>query len=150
MYDPHHGTTRLVQGIVGPLCPLDLGRAMADAVAACEPTAACEFAALDRARAPGLRAHASWLAPVAVGALLRAGYMLYAEGDPGDGISRTITAYEWLGGGRPLFGAHPWPELNYLIPALAIRITGELYWGVRVLYMVLALAVIPLAYRIAA
>lgn len=88
-------------------------------------------------------------APLAAAVLLRVALLVFGEGDPGDGVNRTLTAYTWLTTDYRLFGAHTWPELNYLFPAAAIRATGELYWGTRVLFALISLATVPLAYAIA-
>ncbi len=88
------------------------------------------------------------LLPLLVAALARGALLLLIEGDPGDGVVRTATAADWLTQHYRLFGAHTWPELNYLLPAAAISLSGEMYWGVRVLYAVLSLAIVPLAYVI--
>lgn len=88
-------------------------------------------------------------APLAAAVLLRVALLLFGEGDPGDGVNRTLTAYSWLTTDYRLFGAHTWPELNYLFPAAAIRVTGELYWGTRILFALVSLGVVPLAYAIA-
>lgn len=89
-----------------------------------------------------------WLLPLFAGVVLRGVLMFVSEGHPGDGIHRTIVASDWLQSMGPLFGRTAWPELNYLLPALAIKLGGELFWSPRVLFALLSLAVIPLVFDV--
>ena len=72
--------------------------------------------------------------------------MPFFEGDDGDWTGRTIVAYQWLQHPSVLEGTTAWPILNYLIPAFAIKLSGELFWSVRILYLLIALTNIYLLF----
>ena len=92
----------------------------------------------------------SWLtSPVTIviaAALLR-GIALYAfEGTLHDGSTRVGTAWAWLFQNTPIFGRTPWPEGNYLLPAVALLIWDEQYWSVRVIYALTGLSNVWVVY----
>ena len=87
-----------------------------------------------------------WLPAFLAAVILRIVLLAYWEGAATDGIGRTIEAEYWLRGDRPLFGRYTWPELNYIIPAIGIVASGELYWGPRIAFVVLSVAIVPLLY----
>jgi len=72
--------------------------------------------------------------------VLRLAFLPFFEGEEGDWTHRTILAYEWLRHPSLIEGTTPWPILNYLIPAFAIKVSGELFWSVRVTYLLIALS----------
>jgi hypothetical protein len=72
--------------------------------------------------------------------LLRLVFLPYFEGDEGDWTHRTVLAYQWLQHPYLIEGTTPWPILNYLVPAVAIKLSGELFWSVRILYLLIALS----------
>ncbi len=90
-----------------------------------------------------------WAPPLMIGALARLLYLWLTEGAAGDGASRTLLAYDWVVHGGRLFGQTTWPELNYLLPAIGVWLGGDLYWMPRVIFALLSLAAIPLAWHVA-
>jgi hypothetical protein len=97
-----------------------------------------------------LHEHRAVLFAVLAGAIARALMIPYWEGAYTDGIGRTIVAAQWLSGDVSLFGRNLWPELNYLLPAIAIRLGGgDLFWAPRILSAIISLALVPLSYFIA-
>jgi len=81
-----------------------------------------------------------------LGLVLRIAFMAVFEGEGNDSTTRILDAAAWLRQSHPIFGTKPWPELNYVYPALAIALGGEFFWSVRVLYLLTGVTNIALLY----
>ncbi|MEO5510526.1 MAG: glycosyltransferase family 39 protein, partial [Longimicrobiales bacterium] len=85
-----------------------------------------------------------WGLALFVGIVLRL-YVVWAnELDGGDWVARTIRAGEFVRGVAPIWAQTPWPEGNYLLPAIPIALGGDSYWSVRVFCALFAALAIPL------
>lgn len=63
--------------------------------------------------------------------------LMYFEGTGNDGTGRLLEAGAWLREPYNILGTKTYPDGNYLLPALIIALTGELFWGVRIVWMAL-------------
>lgn len=88
----------------------------------------------------------SLLVIILAAALLRIAALCMFEGTIHDGTTRVLTTWEWLFNDRPIFGRTLWPEGNYLLPAVALLIWDEPYWSVRIMYALIGLTNVWLAY----
>lgn len=87
---------------------------------------------------------AQWGLALFVGIVVRL-YVVWAnEMDSGDWVGRTIRAGEFVRGAAPIWARTPWPEGNYLLPAIPIALGGDSYWSVRVICALFAALAIPL------
>jgi hypothetical protein len=95
---------------------------------------------------------ASWLCSpvviVVVALALRIALLFLFEGTVQDGTSRVGTAAAWLFHGTSIFGRTFWPEGNYLLPAVALLVWNEPYWSVRILYALVGVSTVWLAYAL--
>src|SRR5438128_8900778 len=78
--------------------------------------------------------------------VLRVGFLLVFEGEVNDGTGRIREAELWLQGSHLVFATKPWPMMNYLYPALAIRIGGDSFWSVRILHLATSVCSVWLLY----
>lgn len=85
---------------------------------------------------------------VVVALALRIALLFLFEGTVQDGTSRVGTAAAWLFHGTSIFGRTFWPEGNYLLPAVALLIGNDPYWSVRILYALVGVSTVWLAYAL--
>jgi 4-amino-4-deoxy-L-arabinose transferase-like glycosyltransferase len=90
-----------------------------------------------------------WAVPFAVAAALRLIFILFNETDPGDWVTRTVRAHDVVERGAGIWARTPWPEGNYLLPALPMLLGGDPYWSVRVFAAAVASLAVPLVYLLA-
>lgn len=83
-----------------------------------------------------------------VAAAVRVLALMTFEGIVHDGTTRVMVASGWLSGQGPIFGRTNWPEGNYLLPAAALAIWNEPYWSVRILFVLVGLTNVWLAYHL--
>ena len=62
---------------------------------------------------------------------------------------RTWVAARWLMAPYNIIGTQVWGDGNYLLPALAIAVGGDLFYSVRVLYALIGAATIPVLFFLA-
>ncbi len=84
-----------------------------------------------------------WIPPFVVGLLLRVAVVFRLDVEPGDWVSRTLYAADFLAGTKPLWASTPWPEGNFLLPAVVLAVGGDAFWSVRLLYALLSALAIP-------
>ena len=126
-------------GVRGEVCPvIELGSS--------EPSRDSE--------SPVHEAETAWWARpaviVAVAALIRFAALFLIEGEVNDGTTRIGTAANWFFAGVPTFGRTVWGEGNYVLPGLALLVWNDPYWSVRILYALIALTNVSLAYTVTA
>ena len=81
--------------------------------------------------------------------LLRLAFLPFFEGGAHDGTHRTLVAWSWLQDPYLIVGQTVWPVLNYLFPAFAILITGEMFWSTSILYLLISVSNIWAIYLLA-
>jgi hypothetical protein len=79
---------------------------------------------------------------------LRVALLFSFEGTVQDGTSRVGTAAGWLFHGTSVFGRTFWPEGNYVLPAIALLVSNEPYWSVRILYVLVGVTTVWLSYAL--
>ena len=87
-----------------------------------------------------------WLPPLLLGILLRLIFVRVNEMDGGDWVSRTMHAMRFARGLSPIWAQTPWPEGNYLLPAIPIALGGDPYWSVRVFCALFSALAIPIVF----
>jgi len=75
--------------------------------------------------------------------------ILFFEGANTDGTGRTWVAAGWLRAPYNIIGTQVWGDGNYILPALAIALGGDLFYSVRVLYALIGAATIPVLFFLA-
>ena len=113
-----------------------------DTVADADVNATPSIPAADRKGAPG------WAIPFAVAIIVRLTFILINDIDSGDWVSRTLWARDFVDHHTALWARTPWPEGNYLLPALPMLFGGDAYWSVRVTAALVASLAIPLIYLV--
>jgi len=93
------------------------------------------------------RSQALWL--FGASALLALAGLLFFEGAVVDGTGRTLVAARWLAAPYNIIGTEVWGTGNYILPALAIALGGDLFYSVRVLYALIGAATIPVLFLLA-
>jgi hypothetical protein len=78
--------------------------------------------------------------------MLRLTFILFNETDGGDWVTRTVRARDFVDHGTAFWARTPWPEGNYLLPALPMLLGGDAYWSVRVFAAAVASLAVPLIY----
>ena len=86
--------------------------------------------------------------PFAVAVVLRLAFIAVNDIDGGDWVSRTLWAREFVEGRTSLWARTPWPEGNYLLPALPMLLGGDAYWSVRITSALFASLAIPLIHAL--
>jgi len=73
-------------------------------------------------------------------------FMVTFEGYVLDQTTRVLDVAHWDHGRYPFFGTRLWPDGNYLLPAVALKLMKGLtpFWSTRWLYLLVALSNIPL------
>jgi hypothetical protein len=89
---------------------------------------------------------AGWGWPFLAGVVVRLLAVWANELDAGDWVTRTLRASDFVHHGIAIWARTPWPEGNYLLPAIPIAFGGDLYWSVRIFCALVAAAAIPLIY----
>ena len=89
-----------------------------------------------------------WAVPFAVAIIVRLTFILINDIDWGDWVSRTLWARDFVDHHTALWARTPWPEGNYLLPALPMLLGGDAYWSVRVTAALVASLAIPLIYLV--
>ncbi len=87
-----------------------------------------------------------WLFPLLAGVAARLFFVFLNDLDEGDWISRTINARDFARGTFAIWARTPWPEGNYLLPAIPISLGGDAYWSVRVFCALFSALAIPLVF----
>jgi hypothetical protein len=87
-----------------------------------------------------------WAAPAAVAVAVRLTFIVFNEMDAGDWAHRTARARAFVEHGAGFWAREPWPEGNYLLPALPMLLGGDAYWSVRVFSALIASLAVPLIY----
>jgi hypothetical protein len=87
-----------------------------------------------------------WVMPLLLGIVLRLAFIWANEMDGGDWVSRTVHARNFVRGIAPIWARTPWPEGNYLLPAIPMWLGGDAYWSVRVFCALFSSLAIPLAF----
>lgn len=82
-------------------------------------------------------------------ALIALAGILFFEGANADGTGRTWVAAAWLRAPYNIIGTQIWGDGNYILPALAIALGGDLFYSVRVLYALIGAATIPVLFILA-
>ena len=90
----------------------------------------------------------SLLLILAAATVFRVVALLTFEGTNEEGPTRVGVAAAWLFHNKPFFGLTDWPEGNYILPALALKLWNNPYWSVRILYAIVSLASVPLVYSL--
>jgi dolichyl-phosphate-mannose-protein mannosyltransferase len=90
-----------------------------------------------------------WAVPFAVALAVRLTFVFVNEMDAGDWVDRTLRARDFVDRGAGFWARTPWPEGNYLLPAVPMRFGGDAYWSVRILYAFVASLAVPLLYLLA-
>jgi 4-amino-4-deoxy-L-arabinose transferase-like glycosyltransferase len=93
------------------------------------------------------RSQALWL--FGASALIALAGLIFFEGANVDGTGRTWIAARWLMAPYNIIGTQVWGDGNYILPALAIALGGDLYYSVRVLYALIGAATIPVLFFLA-
>ena len=93
------------------------------------------------------RSQALWL--FGASALIALAGLLFFEGAVADGTGRTLVAAAWLMAPYNIIGTEVWGTGNYILPALAIALGGDLFYSVRVLYALIGAATIPVLFLLA-
>ncbi len=93
------------------------------------------------------RSQALWL--FGASALIALAGLLFFEGAIVDGTGRTWVAARWLMAPYNIIGTQIWGDGNYILPALAIALGGDLFYSVRVLYALIGAATIPVLFFLA-
>ncbi|MDB4917578.1 MAG: hypothetical protein JWM95_5222 [Gemmatimonadetes bacterium] len=87
-----------------------------------------------------------WIAPLLVGIVLRLLFVWKNEMDGGDWVSRTQTAVAFVRGNMSIWARTPWPEGNYLLPAIPLSLGGDPYWSVRAFCAAFSALAIPVLF----
>jgi 4-amino-4-deoxy-L-arabinose transferase-like glycosyltransferase len=93
------------------------------------------------------RSQALWL--FWASALIALAGVLFFEGAVVDGTGRILVAARWLMAPYNIIGTEVWGDGNYILPALAIALGGDLFYSVRVLYALIGAATIPVLFFLA-
>jgi 4-amino-4-deoxy-L-arabinose transferase-like glycosyltransferase len=93
------------------------------------------------------RSQALWL--FGASALIALAGLLFFEGAVVDGTGRTLLAARWVMAPYNIIGTEIWGTGNYVLPALAIALGGDLFYSVRVLYALIGAATIPVLFFLA-